>query len=103
MDFKALASNLGIDDDDFIELAELLVTTSNDDLKKVEQGLANNDPEQVAAASHSIKGAAGNMGFEDISAMAAEMEQSGRKGSLDGLEAKIALIKKELATISEAI
>ena len=35
MDFKALGSNLGLDEDEFMELLELFVRTADDDIKKI--------------------------------------------------------------------
>ncbi|ACN13373.1 HPt domain protein [Desulforapulum autotrophicum HRM2] len=74
MDFKAMASKLGFSEADFIELAQLLVTTSRSELLTVEQGIANESSATVAKAAHSIKGAAANLGFTHIAAMAKELE-----------------------------
>lgn len=86
MDFKDLASRLGIDDDDFTELVELFVTTTFSDIAKIKKGLSDNNPADAAAASHSIKGASGNLGFDDIFALSRDMEMHAKKGSLDNFE-----------------
>ncbi len=89
MDFKVLWERLGIDQEDFMELVELFITTSLSDIEKIKKGVANNNPADAAAASHSIKGAAGNLGFEDISSLAKDMEMQAKKGSLENFDTYI--------------
>jgi len=86
MDFDVLASRLGIDREDFIELAELFVTTTQGDMDKIRQAMAIENPSDAAAAAHSIKGAAANMGFENMADLAKKMEFQGKDGSLDGFD-----------------
>lgn len=89
MDFNDLASRLGIDEEDFKELVELFVTTTFSDIDKIKKAVSDNNPADAAAASHSIKGAAGNLGFDDIFSLARDMEMQARKGSLDNFSANI--------------
>ncbi len=103
MNFKEMASDLGFDENDFTELAQLLVTTSLSDLKKLENGVGLKNADKVAKAAHSIKGAAGNLGFIKISTVAAEIESDARRGSLVGIEKKIKTIKAGLDLIITAI
>jgi HPt (histidine-containing phosphotransfer) domain-containing protein len=103
MDFKTMAFNLGIGEEDFRELVELLVTTSRADLDTLEQGLAAQDASRVADAAHSIKGAAGNMGFSVISARAAGMEASARAGDLDGVRDTIVAIREDLDALKQGL
>lgn len=82
MDFDALASRLGIDTEDFIELTELFITTTEADMDKIRQAMAADNPADAAAAAHSIKGAAGNLGFEAMAELAQKMEFQGKDGDL---------------------
>ncbi len=86
MDFNDLASRLGIDEEDFKELVELFVTTSFSDIEKIRKGVLKNKPADAAAASHSIKGAAGNLGFDEIFSLARDMEMQAKSGSLENFE-----------------
>ena len=47
MDFKDLASNIGLDEDDFNELLEIYTTTSFSDIEKINLGLKENNAEQL--------------------------------------------------------
>ena len=100
MDFKYLASKIGIDDEDFMELVELFITTTLSDLDKIKQGVAANHPEDAAAAAHSIKGAAGNMGFEAMAELAKKMEIQAKAGSLENFDAHILDLESQVNQLS---
>ncbi len=89
MDFKDLASRLGIDEDDFIELVELFVTTTLSDIEKIKKGVREGNSPGAAAASHSIKGAAGNLGFDELFFLAKDMEMQAGQGDLTDFEIRI--------------
>lgn len=86
MDFKNLASRLGIDEDDFNELIELFITTTLSDIDKIKKGLRESSSKDVAAASHSIKGASGNLGFDEIYNLTKDMEILAMDGKLENFE-----------------
>ena len=89
MDFKDLASRLGFDEDDFKELVELFITTTLSDIDKIKTGVQQDNSQDAAAASHSIKGAAGNLGFDNIFTLAKDMELLARQGNLNNFETYI--------------
>ena len=100
MDFKYFAAKIGIDEEDFIELVELFVTTTVSDLAKIKQGVLVNHTQDAAAAAHSIKGAAGNMGFENMSALAQKMEFQAKAGSLENFDAYILDLETQLKELT---
>ncbi len=55
MDFQDLASRLGIDDEDFMELVELFVVTTLSDIEKIKKGVLEKSCKDAAAASHSSR------------------------------------------------
>ena len=89
MDFEYLASRLGLDKEDFLELGELFITTTQADLDKIRKAMADGNPSDAAAAAHSIKGAAANLGFGAMAELAKTMEFKGKDGSLDGFDAHV--------------
>ena len=103
MNFKDLASNLGLDEEDFNELIEIFMATSLTDLGKINSGLKENDAVQVTQAAHSIKGASANLGFQEIASLSKDIEMTAKTGSLNGLEKKVKSIVKELQKIETAI
>lgn len=87
MDFEGPASRLGIDKEDFLELVGLFITTTQSDMDKIRRGMKDNAPSDAAAAAHSIKGAAGNLGFDDMAVLAKKMEFRAKEDRLDGFDA----------------
>lgn len=99
MDFTEKAADLGFAVDEFLDLLELFVATTTEDLATLRTAIANGAMTNAAAAAHSIKGAARGFGFDELSreAEALEMQARGQgpgqpQEMLDGLEARLAEI-----------
>ncbi|WP_320041683.1 Hpt domain-containing protein [uncultured Desulfobacter sp.] len=86
MDFRNIESFLNVDTNEAKALGSLLVKTLAFDLEKIRRGLKDSDAESISFAAHSIKGASGNLGFDRLSQVAANLETRARGGRLDGLE-----------------
>lgn len=100
MDFQDLAARLGIDDEDFLELVELFVTTTLSDIDKIKHGVQAENSRDVAAASHSIKGAAGNLGFDEIFELAKLMEIQAKEEDLDGFADFIKALESKVKALN---
>lgn len=103
MDFEEMGARLGLEKDEFMELVFIFVSSAEEDLQKLDSGLAANDSKTASEAAHSLKGSSGNLGFADISAMAATIEQSSRKGEIAGLESLSGKISSEIEKIKNLI
>ncbi len=103
INFDQLASHLGIDSEDFIELVELLITTSLSDIENIEKGVETNDHQLTSGAAHSIKGAAGNLGFSEISAAAAAIEMTARSTSFNGVMDQVQQLKSWFSDLKHSI
>ena len=79
MNYSVLAKELGLEEEEFFELVGLFVEVSRADLARLESSLHAGDAEQVREAAHSIKGAALNLGLNDISEIAKGIEERARK------------------------
>jgi HPt (histidine-containing phosphotransfer) domain-containing protein len=100
MVFKDLAARLGLVEDDFEELVELFVTTTFSDIEKIKDGVLNNNPKDASAASHSIKGASGNLGFDDIFTLTRDMEMQAKEENLDNFEKYISDLERMVNDIN---
>ncbi|HKJ97714.1 MAG TPA: Hpt domain-containing protein [Desulfotignum sp.] len=89
MDYKYLADQLDMDETEFLELVALFVDTTRTDLKKIRQGVSCGDFSRAAAAAHSIKGAAGNLGFTRMADLARKMETAANGASFENFDAYI--------------
>ena len=103
MDFKEYAEPLGLEEDEFAELAELFLDTCVDDLAKLDAAMTDSNAQEVAKAAHSIKGAAGNLGFNALSDIAGKIEQNARAGNLDGTPENIIALRERLDELEKVV
>ena len=103
MSFEDLASRLGIDTEDFIELVELFITTTRSDMDKIRSAMDGNKPSDASAAAHSIKGAAANLGYEGMADIAQTMEALGKDGSLDGFEGYMSELDENVTGLQDKL
>ncbi|MCK4389086.1 MAG: Hpt domain-containing protein [Desulfobacterales bacterium] len=101
MDFTKLAEDLGLDEDEFWELVELFLETSASDLGRLQSAIDRGDIQQTVEAVHSVKGAAANLGFEEIYELAKGVEEKARENSLDGVTEPVRIIKEKCDLIGE--
>ncbi len=84
---SAGASSADWTKDEMKGLAASFISTSRDDLQKIESALRDNDSETVARVAHGIAGAAGIVGAPDVLNCARRMEKLARQGDLHGADA----------------
>ena len=101
MDFRKLAENIGLEENEFLELVELFVETSASDLGKLQSAIDEGDTQQTVEAAHSIKGASANLGFIEMSSAAKEIELKARQNSLGGAAERVRIIKEKLDLIAK--
>jgi len=102
MNFKELAGNLGMEEDEYIEIVELFVETALADLDKLQSGIEKGNGEEAGNAAHSLKGSSGNLGFTDFYESAKLIEQKTREGSLDNIVEDVKLLRGKLDLIIKA-
>ena len=103
MDIKGLAENIDVEEDEYLELIELFLETTESNLNKLKSGVDASDNQQVIEASHTIKGSAANLGLEEIAEMAKGVELNARQSSLEGAAEAATLIKGHCGRIKEEL
>lgn len=103
MDFEKLAERLGLKLDEFMELAELFLETGMNDLEDLKTAVSDKEINAVVERSHSIKGASGNLGFNDIYEVAKRIESNARNNILDGADAAVLEIDQYIGEISSFV
>ncbi len=103
MDFKELGANLGLEEDEFIELVELFVETAAIDIKKMQSAFEKKNVQEVVEAAHSLKGSSGNLGFVDFSSIAKIVEENARQNSIDAVDKHTLALERSLEVISNAL
>ena len=103
MDIKALAENLGLEEDEYLELADLLVDTGMVDLSKMESAIREGDTDTAAKAAHSIKGASGNLGIMDMYELAKTIEAELRNNNLASAQNQLKELREKLETLAKLV
>ena len=103
MNFKELANNLGLEEDEYMELIELFIETGMSDLEKLHSAIKEGNAGKASDAAHSLKGAASNLGLVEISETAKEIEEYARDDHLDKIAESTQAIKGKLDEITELV
>ena len=73
MNTRELAENIGIEEDEFLEMIELLIETCAVDFSKLQSAIDEGNEKEATEAAHSIKGASINFGLTEIYETAREI------------------------------
>lgn len=103
MNFSELAENIGLEEDEFLELVELFVQTSASDLERLQSAIDGGHTQEAVEAAHSVKGAAGNLGFTEIYDLAKAMEEKARQSRVEGASEALKAIRDRYDLIAEAL
>ena len=103
MNFRELAENLRLEEEQYMELVELLVETGTSDLEKLQSAIDEGDAEKAVNAAHSLKGAAGNLGLMELHKVAEDIEEKARNNRLEGTAEASQTLKAKFHEISEFI
>ncbi len=101
MDLKKIAERLGLDVEDIRELLELYVETTSSDLAQLKGAIETKDAELAHAKAHSIKGASGNLGLDEMYELAKEIDDLARVNALDGLEDMVQVLQEKFNSLVE--
>ena len=101
MELEKLAERLGLDVEDIRELLELYVETTTSDLAELKEAIEAKDTQLVHAKAHSIKGASGNLGLDEMYNPAKEIDDLARVNSLDGLENMVQALQEKFNSLVE--
>lgn len=86
-----------------LELYDMMLKNNAAHLEKLESGVEAHDLEAVRKAAHAIKGSSGNVGANRLSRLAAEVEESARDGSWDGIATKVAEMRPGFESVKAEI
>ncbi len=86
MNIKELSENLGLEEDEYMEMLDLFLTSGGADLSRIEQALKEANARLVHEAAHSLKGSAGSLCIDNIFELARAIDDKSRQGILTGLD-----------------
>jgi len=103
MNLKALAENLELEEDEYLELVYLFLNTSSSDLNKLQAAIEKGNAQKVAGLAHSIKGAAVTLGLTEIFEYAKKLETNAQVNDLNGATRLVRSIQEELDRIAKGL
>jgi len=86
MNIKELSENLGLEEDEYMEMLDLFLTSGGADLSRIEQALKEANAKLVHEAAHSLKGSSGSLCLDSIFELARVIDDKSRQGILAGLD-----------------
>ena len=101
MELEKLAKRLGLDVEDIQELFELYVETTTSDLAELKGAIEAKNTQLAHAKAHSIKGASGNLGLDEMYELAKDIDDHARVNSLDGLNEMIQVLEEIFNSLVE--
>ena len=103
MNFEELAGNVGLEQEEYLELIELFIETGFSDLAQLQSAIEEGDGEKAGNAAHSVKGAAGNLGLIELSEIAKDIEEKARNGLFEGTEKSTQILKEKIEMMAEIV
>lgn len=103
LDFDSAITRLGGDMELFREIAVVFLDDIPNQLSRLEAAIADGDAEALRRSAHSIKGAVGNFGAEAARQAALLLEEIGKAGRLEEVEAVYDELKKKVSQLETAL
>jgi len=103
MDLRALGSNLGLGEEEFIELVELFLETAKKDLHILDEACREKDAGKATGLAHSLKGASGNLGFRELSKILYLAERKANDNDWASFDELIESMRKQLVEIEACL
>jgi HPt (histidine-containing phosphotransfer) domain-containing protein len=85
------------------EMAELFLEEYPRFLSQIREAVANQDPQTLAYAAHTLKGSAGNFAAASTFEAALALERMGRQGDVSHAPAALAQLETALAKLTPAL
>jgi histidine phosphotransfer protein HptB len=93
MDFKKLGENLMLEEDEYKELVALFIDTGSADVEQLTSAIIAGDEKNIKRYSHSLAGAAGNLGIAEIHTLGKDIEVNAAQYSKDLLMERVKKIE----------
>jgi len=103
LNLKKLANHLQIEENQFLELTDLFLKTTFTELTNLESALEDRHSATAERMAHSIKGAAGILGFMEIHEVAKKIESTIRENHLTDIHGTILMIREKLDLVADAL
>ena len=89
--------------DPLSELLDLFFRDAEPRLKQMEEAVTSGDMPKLAAAAHTLKGSASNLGARRLSALCASLEKQGKAGDATGARETFSEVGAAFATVRDLL
>jgi HPt (histidine-containing phosphotransfer) domain-containing protein len=103
MNLKALGEEIGLEEDEYIELVELFLETGAADYEQMKSAFQAGDAQQVARSAHTLSGAAGNLRIMNIHEMAKRIERAAGENQLATVGMDVDALKARFDEIARCV
>ena len=99
MDIKELSDIHGLTVEEFSGILKVFIDTAKTDIGKIRAAVDRGDALSASEAAHSLKGAAGNLGFKELSDLAQAAEINAEKDELEKITSTLPFLTGQLEYI----
>jgi len=103
MNFKVQAEKMGLDEEEYVEIVNLFIKTAADNLCQMKSAIAAGDVSKIHEETHSLKGAALNLGFWEICEIVERMSMKVRENCWRGLSTDVEVIQGRVDRIADLV
>jgi HPt (histidine-containing phosphotransfer) domain-containing protein len=100
MNLKVQAEKMGLDENEYAEILDLFIKTTADNLRQMRSAIETGDQSIIRQETHSLKGAALNLGFWELCEVAERITKGVRENSWQGLSAEVEVIQGRIDWIA---
>ena len=85
------------------ELVEIFLEESPSMLAEIQEAVSQKDAKALEHSAHTLKGAVGNFGAQNVVEAAFVLEKAGREGNLAGTETRLNTLEQSLQELEPAL
>ena len=101
MTIQDLAERIGFEVEDYRQLLDIFVSTTEKDIAALRRALEETDADAAREAAHSIKGAAANLELTELSETARTIEDLARKNLLQEIPTHVRTLEENVQSVSQ--
>ena len=103
MNFKIQAEKMGLREEEYLEIVNLFIKTTAHNLNQLRSAIQTGDISNMLQETHSLKGAALNLGFWEICEIVERIGLKVRENSWHGISDDIELIQDRMDGIAKLL
>lgn len=100
MNFKFQAKKMGLPEEEYLEILDLFIKTTTHNLSQLRSAIQTGDISKILQETHSLRGAALNLGFWEICEILEKITMKARGNFWLGISDDVELIQEKISQIA---